>query len=774
MPPRNESGAASKAVRRALADGRVFAAYDLARAGLEAHPEDDRLRLLGTLALIRTGAVEAARQELAQARVANGAAGGTDLPDDLSLLLAETLEALGQEGRVATDVERALAIRIERATEGGGFADLARAASLAHELGDQSQARSLAERAVRAAPAPRAARTEALLDLAELALVLGEEELAVRHLDRLAGLVATQPMQRVLVRRRLSALQDRGAPVPAALVERFEPPHIMIFTGTRAGQETFTPALEQAIGSAIAALFEELRPEIAFGSASAGSDLLFTDALLARGAELDLVLPFAREDFRDRFVAPYGSHWIERFERALARARSVVEVCREPYVGDEVVLGFGNQVVDGMARLRGATLASPPCLAAVWDYLAEPSAGSPSDFIDHWGDPERLRLIDLDSLRTATSVEPAEKPGPATGSLATTPGVQRIATLLFADVVGYSRLRDRQLPAFWRFIQAVTERMRRDAPEPRMIDSWGDAILAVHQRALDAADYALELREGFLALDSRDFGLDQRLQLRIALHAGPVFESCHPLTGQRLVYGGNVNRAARIEPITIPDRVYASEQFVAVITAEDSAAEAETRLQGGVHRPRHRCTYRGMLDLAKGYGTQALYEITPWRAEPGGTVELVAGERLHVVLNNELGEHRRLAELFGELIAPTAIPEDNATLFEIVFDEVLTNVCRYAWADDALHEIDVEIVLDGDRIEATFRDDGRPFDPLEAPPAMLDSDLDERSVGGLGIHLVRELMDEVRYTRSGDFNCLTIVKQVVQEGGDRDVQEGTS
>ena len=774
MPPRSKPRAASEAVRQALAHGRVFAAYDLARAGLEAHPEDDRLRLLASLALIRTGAVEAARQELAQAEVARSERSGAGRPDDQSLLLAETLEALGQEGRLAHDLERALALRLERAAAGGGFADLARAASLAHELGDQQQARSLAERAVQELPEAEAATPATLLDLVELALVLGAQDRAVRHLDRLAGLVARQPMQRVLVRRRLTALQGRGPPVPAALVERFEPAHILIFTGTRAGQATFTPALEQAIGSAIARLFEELRPEIAFGSASAGSDLLFTEALLARGAELDLVLPFEREDFRDRFVAPFGPHWIERFERALARAHSVVEVCREAYLGDDVVLGFGNQVIDGLARLRGATLASPPHLAAIWDYLAEPAPGSPSDFIDHWGDPERLRLIDLDALRTSTGAEPAEPAGPAGGGPTSTPGVQRIATLLFADVVGYSQLRDSQLPAFWRFMQAVTERMRRDAPAPRMIDSWGDAILAVHERALDAADYALGLREGFLALDSRDFGLDQRLQLRIALHAGPVFESRHPLTGQQLVYGGNVNRAARIEPITIPDRVYASEQFVAMITAEESVAEAETRLQGGIHRPRHRCTYRGMLDLAKGYGTQALYEITPWRAEPGGAVELVAGLRLHVVLNNELGEHRRLAELFARLIAPTTIPADVASLFEIVFDEVLTNICRYAWADEALHAIEVEIGLDGGRIEAIFRDDGRPFDPLEAPPAALDADLDERSVGGLGIHLVRELMDEVRYTRSGDFNCLTIVKQVGQDGRDHDAREGAS
>ena len=70
MPPPSDPSAAHEAVREALAEGRVFAAYDLARASLERLPGDDALRLLGAMALARTGAIEAAREELADTHIA--------------------------------------------------------------------------------------------------------------------------------------------------------------------------------------------------------------------------------------------------------------------------------------------------------------------------------------------------------------------------------------------------------------------------------------------------------------------------------------------------------------------------------------------------------------------------------------------------------------------------------------------------------------------------------------------------------------------------------
>ena len=137
--------------------------------------------------------------------------------------------------------------------------------------------------------------------------------------------------------------------------------------------------------------------------------------------------------------------------------------------------------------------------------------------------------------------------------------------------------------------------------------------------------------------------------------------------------------------------------------------------------------------------------------ERGG---LLAGIRI------DLNEHRRLAEAFAAFAAPLELPESVSNPLEIAFDEILTNICRYAWNDDAWHPIEVLATCDDDRISVTFSDDGVAFDPLATAPEGLDGELAERPVGGLGIHLVRELMDDVHYRRDEPFNRLTIQKRI--------------
>ena len=108
---------------------------------------------------------------------------------------------------------------------------------------------------------------------------------------------------------------------------------------------------------------------------------------------------------------------------------------------------------------------------------------------------------------------------------------------------------------------------------------------------------------------ARQYGLPVKLSLRIGLHAGPVFRGSHPLTGHPIVYGGNVNRAARIEPISVAGHIYASQQFVALLTAEQSAVEAETAFTGAAYQNPYVCEYMGMLALAKAHGEQAIYQL---------------------------------------------------------------------------------------------------------------------------------------------------------------------
>ena len=127
-------------------------------------------------------------------------------------------------------------------------------------------------------------------------------------------------------------------------------------------------------------------------------------------------------------------------------------------------------------------------------------------------------------------------------------------------------------------------------------------------------------------------------------------------------------------------------------------------------------------------------------------------------LANDLADIPRVMVAFEEFcnrqgIADAAVPGVNVAL-----DEVLTNVVSYAFEDGAAHEIYIELEAQDQRLIIDVKDDGRPFDPLSAAGPELSDDIDERPIGGLGIHFVRSILDKVSYRRSDGWNVMTMEK----------------
>ena len=97
----------------------------------------------------------------------------------------------------------------------------------------------------------------------------------------------------------------------------------------------------------------------------------------------------------------------------------------------------------------------------------------------------------------------------------------------------------------------------------------------------------------------------------------------------------------------------------------------------------------------------------------------------------------------------------------LVLEELGLNIMSYGY-DEGLHEFEITLTSEADVLRIEFTDDGRPFDPLnEAPELDLDASVDDRKVGGLGIHLVRTMVDEMSYRREQDKNHLTLVARKV-------------
>jgi anti-sigma regulatory factor (Ser/Thr protein kinase) len=100
--------------------------------------------------------------------------------------------------------------------------------------------------------------------------------------------------------------------------------------------------------------------------------------------------------------------------------------------------------------------------------------------------------------------------------------------------------------------------------------------------------------------------------------------------------------------------------------------------------------------------------------------------------------------------------------FALAFDELLSNIIKYAYSGDEERFIDCRVTRREAIIEATISDDGVPFNPWELPEPDTTSSLETRKVGGLGVQLVRQMFDDVRYERSDSRNTTTIVQRVTE------------
>jgi sigma-B regulation protein RsbU (phosphoserine phosphatase) len=137
--------------------------------------------------------------------------------------------------------------------------------------------------------------------------------------------------------------------------------------------------------------------------------------------------------------------------------------------------------------------------------------------------------------------------------------------------------------------------------------------------------------------------------------------------------------------------------------------------------------------------------------------------RLEVKIKNQITELAVVEEKFETFCQEYKIPDLARQQISMVLDEMLNNVVSYAYRDQEEHIIDIEFVLSGNRLVITVRDDGVPFNPFALDPPNIAMTLDEREIGGLGIYLVRNVMDEYMYNRHIGRNVVTLVKLIESE-----------
>jgi len=119
----------------------------------------------------------------------------------------------------------------------------------------------------------------------------------------------------------------------------------------------------------------------------------------------------------------------------------------------------------------------------------------------------------------------------------------------------------------------------------------------------------------------------------------------------------------------------------------------------------------------------------------------------------------QLTAFVQEFWSSAALPPADSLVFELALEEVFMNVVMHG-AKGRLCRVEVCLALAADSVTLTVEDDGQGFDPLSLPPPDITTSLAERQVGGLGVFLVRQTMDEVSYARVAGRNQLRMTKRV--------------
>ena len=133
---------------------------------------------------------------------------------------------------------------------------------------------------------------------------------------------------------------------------------------------------------------------------------------------------------------------------------------------------------------------------------------------------------------------------------------------------------------------------------------------------------------------------------------------------------------------------------------------------------------------------------------------------MHLTLHNDINEIPKLADFVDGIAAEKKLDPGLAMNLNLALEEAATNVIMYAYPEGTEGLVELEIVPDTDRLTFILSDSGKAFDPTAAPDPDISASAEDRPIGGLGIHLVRRIMDGVEYERKDGKNILTMIKNL--------------
>lgn len=573
--------------------GEYLRAYDLASLLIERSRSEPELQYLAVLALAKAGAIE-----VAVSRYQSYGLSSVD-PATISVRLAGDIAALA--ARLDKDIALADAgRRVETARRSArGYHDAfvehrspylsVNAATMWLLAGDSDRAEASARSTLMILDGARDTSSTSYWDAAseaEAALILGDVERAGDALARAGELSLSDPSARATTTRQLQMVCSLLGADDRILTPILNQP-VLHYCGHRIGSPgtgaRFPAGDANRVSSEIERVVDDIAPGAAFGSLAAGADILVVERLLLKGVDVHVYLPSDRDVFVAESVAPAGESWVGRFESCLARAQTVTTSVTGGQLEDPTLFDFNARLAMGDAVMRAGFLETEARQLAIWDgFDTDEVAGTAVDVM-------RWRA----SGRT-TTVIPISGEAPGTG--VPLPPIRTLATVVFGDFAGFSRLTDSQVVVFWeKVMAAMAAKIEEYQPHFLFGNTWGDGIHFVFDDAPSAAECLISLQDLMRRIDFPSLGLSPLRGLRLAAHTAPVFAGWDPVSGKDTFYGAGMSQAARIEPDTPEGEVYVTQPFAAL-------ASLSPQLSFGFQ-------YVGTLPSAKGYGTLPLFAL---------------------------------------------------------------------------------------------------------------------------------------------------------------------
>ena len=404
------------------------------------------------------------------------------------------------------------------------------------------------------------------------------------------------------MRRQLYLLKEVLS-VEQSIFDALDIPSVVTMTGNmvdspQRDEPRFPQHIENQVRHEVDKLLEKINAGFGYCSAACGADIIFIEAMLARGAEVHVNLPFEEKDFLNTSVCFAGEDWGDRYHAALERCTSVNFSTIEGYLGDDTLFEYNADVITGKTMVRARQLSVEPQFIAIYDLDSETIIGGAKATSISWKDlGYQVSDIDLGKIRQKNKLKTREIVNVVAPDFFGEDRLRRkIRTMMFADIVGFSKLAESQTPQFFiGLLNEVSELMEADSQGMEFCNTWGDALFMVFDDLQSAAKFSVNLRDLLSRTNWEEAGLPGDTSIRIAMHVGPVYEAFDPIIKSRNYFGSHVNRAARMEPITTPGSVFVSEQTAALL------AMSKNR--------NYHCDFLGMINLAKGFGEHPMYRL---------------------------------------------------------------------------------------------------------------------------------------------------------------------